>query len=133
MNRIDDRHGAPTPAFARLARPAARGAAAAGPWAGVLFATLAAEAAFAAAGSPGANGAGGLASEVTNLMETIRQAIYAVVSVLGTIALLWVTAQGFMGRKTWADVFESALWIFGAGGAVILATWIFSAGGKITL
>ncbi|MDO5151605.1 MAG: hypothetical protein Q4D76_19820, partial [Oscillospiraceae bacterium] len=67
-------------------------------------------------------------SNVTDMMVKVRTAIYGIVSILGTIALLWLFALGFMGRKQWSDVFESALWIFGAGGAIVLATWIFTAG-----
>lgn len=76
--------------------------------------------------------AGGLEGEVTTMMTTIRTSIYAIVGVLATIALLWQCAQGFMGRKTWGDVFEAMLWIFGAGAAIAFATWLFTKGGSIS-
>lgn len=37
-----------------------------------------------------------------------------------------------MGRKTWGDIFESCLWILGAGAGVALATWIFTRGQSLT-
>lgn len=82
--------------------------------------------------TPLALAAGGLETEVTGMMETIRTSIYAIVGVLATIALLWQCAQGFMGRKTWGDVFEAMLWIFGAGAAIAFATWLFTKGGSIS-
>lgn len=84
------------------------------------------------AGSSFAAGGGGL-SAITGIMENLRSVIYTIVSVLSTIAFIWVCAQGFMGRKSWAEVFELCLWIFGAGGGIALATWIFSQGGSISL
>lgn len=71
--------------------------------------------------------AGGLEAATTQL-KSIAETIRIVVGIVATIALLWECAQGFMGRKTWGDVFGTCLWIFGAGAAFFLATWIFEAG-----
>lgn len=77
--------------------------------------------------------AGGLESEVTSMVTTIRTVIYIIVGGVATIALLWQCAQGFMGRKTWGDVFETMLWIFVSGGSIVLATWAFTTGGRISI
>lgn len=78
-----------------------------------------------------AGGEGGFQQEATSMLESLRGVIVAVVGVVATIALIWQFAQGFMGRKTWADIFEASLWILGAGAAVTLATWIFTKGQSI--
>ena len=77
--------------------------------------------------------AAGFEGEITSMITTIRNSIYAIVGVVATIALLWQMAQGFGGRKTWGDILETCLWIVGAGGAVVLATWLFTKGGSMTI
>ncbi len=77
-------------------------------------------------------GLGGLEESTTNLLTTVRTVITAVVGIAATITLTWQLAQGFMGRKTWGDIFESCLWILGAGAGVALATWIFTRGQSLT-
>ncbi|PZO92992.1 MAG: hypothetical protein DI620_03720 [Haemophilus parainfluenzae] len=77
-------------------------------------------------------GLGGLEESTTSLLTTVRTVIIAVVGIVATIALTWQLAQGFMGRKTWGDIFESCLWILGAGAGVALATWIFTRGQSLT-
>lgn len=74
----------------------------------------------------------GFASEAGTMIESIRDGIYLVVGILACIALLWCLFQGFAGRKTWGDVLEMSLWIFGAGAAITAATWIFTSGGSIS-
>ncbi|CAM5186789.1 hypothetical protein OURE66S_01256 [Oligella ureolytica] len=74
----------------------------------------------------------GFASEAESMLENIALGIHIIVGVVATIALLWTFAEGFMGRKTWADVFTQAAWIIGAGAAISLATWIFTSGQGIS-
>lgn len=74
----------------------------------------------------------GFANEAGSMIESIRDGIYLVVGLLACIALLWCLFQGFAGRKTWGDVLEMSLWIFGAGAAITAATWIFTSGGSIS-
>ncbi len=76
--------------------------------------------------------AAGFASEAKSMVESIRDGIYIVVGIVATVALLWQFAQGFMGRKTWGDVLEIAMWIVGAGAATVLATWLFTKGGSMS-
>lgn len=76
--------------------------------------------------------AAGFEAEATTMITNIRQGIYTIVGVIATIALLWQFAQGWMGRKTWGDILETAMWIVGAGAGVALATWLFTNGGKMT-
>lgn len=75
---------------------------------------------------------GGFANQAKTMMENIRDGIVIIVGVVATIALLWQLAEGFMGRKTWGDVLNACLWIFGAGAAVAAATWVFTAGQGIS-
>ncbi|WP_300647917.1 TrbC/VirB2 family protein [Paenalcaligenes sp.] len=75
---------------------------------------------------------GGFANQAKSMMENIRDGIVIIVGVVATIALLWQLAEGFMGRKTWGDVLNAGLWIFGAGAAVAAATWVFTAGQGIS-
>ena len=77
--------------------------------------------------------AAGFEGEVTSMMVTVRNGIYAVVGTVATICLLWQFAQGFMGRKTWGDILETALWIVGAGAAIVIATWLFTKGGSMSI
>ncbi len=74
----------------------------------------------------------GFANEADSMVTNVRDGIYLVVGSLAAIALLWCLAQGYMGRKTWGDVLEMGLWIFGAGAAITAATWIFTSGGSIS-
>ena len=76
--------------------------------------------------------AGGFAAQASTMLENVRDGIVIVVGVVATIALLWQLAEGFMGRKTWADVLTNCLWIFGAGAAVAAGTWIFTSGQSIS-
>lgn len=80
----------------------------------------------------GGGGLGGLEESTTSLLTTIRTVIIAVIGIVATIALTWQLAQGFLGRKTWGDIFESCLWILGAGAGVALATWIFTRGQSLS-
>jgi trbC/VIRB2 family len=64
--------------------------------------------------------AGGFSSEATTMITNIHTGIYTIVGVVATIALLWQMVQGFSGRKTWGDIFETCLWIVGAGAAIAL-------------
>ncbi|XVN73989.1 hypothetical protein AAEX37_01068 [Oligella sp. MSHR50489EDL] len=82
--------------------------------------------------SPAFADAGGFASEAKSMMTSIRDGLQIIVGVVATIALLWQFAEGFMGRKTWADVFITCAWIIGAAVAVALATWIFDKGQGIS-
>lgn len=74
----------------------------------------------------------GFAGEAGTMIQSIADGIYVVVGILATIGLLWCLFQGFAGRKTWGDVLEMSLWIFGAGAAMTAATWIFTSGGSIS-
>ena len=76
--------------------------------------------------------AAGFEGEATSMMTNIRTGIYAIVGVAATIGLVWQFAQGWMGRKTWGDILETAMWIVGAGAGVTLATWLFTNGGKMS-
>lgn len=76
--------------------------------------------------------AGGFSTEAKSMIDDIQKGIVIVVGAIACIALVWQLAQGFMGRKTWGDVFETSLWIFGAGAAVAAATWFFTSGQKIS-
>lgn len=78
------------------------------------------------------DGLGGLEESTTSLLTTVRTVIIAVIGIVATIALTWQLAQGFLGRKTWGDIFESCLWILGAGAGVSLATWIFTRGQSLS-
>ncbi|WP_434779051.1 TrbC/VirB2 family protein [Neisseria sp. Ec49-e6-T10] len=77
--------------------------------------------------------AAGFEGEVTSMIIMVRNGIYAVVGAVATIALLWQFAQGFMGRKTWGDILETALWIVGAGAGIVIATWLFTKGGSMSI
>ena len=77
--------------------------------------------------------ASGLQSQAEGLLKDIYAAIYAIVGIVATIALLWQCAQGFMGRKEWSEVFTACLWIFAAGGASVFATWLFESGSQVSL
>lgn len=79
-----------------------------------------------------AGGAGGFADEAKKMIENVRDGIVIIVGVVAMIALVWTLAQGFQGKKTWSDVLEMSLWIFGAGAAVAAATWFFTSGQRIT-
>ncbi|WP_028357653.1 TrbC/VirB2 family protein [Brackiella oedipodis] len=79
-----------------------------------------------------AAGGGGFASEVKSMMENIKTGLLSIIAVVATIALIWTFVEGFMGRKTWADVFTQCAWIIGAAAAGALATWVFDAGKKIS-
>lgn len=79
-----------------------------------------------------AQGAGGFASEAKSMMTSIRDGLQIIIGVVATIALLWQFAEGFMGRKTWGDVFITCAWIIGAAVAVALADWIFLRGQSVT-
>lgn len=74
----------------------------------------------------------GFGSAVSGKMTELREAILIVVGVVATIALLWQMAEGFMGKKTWPDVFQTCLWILGAGAAVAIANWVFTTGQGIS-
>lgn len=74
----------------------------------------------------------GFANEAGSMIENIRDGIYLVVGLLAGCSLLWCLFQGFAGRKTWGDVLEIGLWIFGAGAGITAATWIFTSGGSIS-
>lgn len=76
--------------------------------------------------------AGGFATEAKSMIDNVQKGIVIVVGAVACIALVWQLAQGFMGRKTWGDVFETSLWIFGAGAAVAAATWFFTSGQTIS-
>lgn len=76
--------------------------------------------------------AGGFATEAKSMIDNVQKGIVVVVGAVACIALVWQLAQGFMGRKTWGDVFETSLWIFGAGAAVAAATWFFTSGQTIS-
>jgi|LFRM01.1.fsa_nt_gb hypothetical protein len=75
---------------------------------------------------------GGFATEAKSMIDNVQKGIVIVVGAVACIALVWQLAQGFMGRKTWGDVFETSLWIFGAGAAVAAATWFFTSGQTIS-
>ncbi|MBK1781608.1 hypothetical protein JHL22_10290 [Advenella sp. WQ 585] len=77
-------------------------------------------------------GGGGFANEAKRMIENVRDGIVIIVGVVAMIALVWTMAQGFQGKKTWSDVLEMSLWIFGAGAAVLAATWFFTSGQKVT-
>lgn len=74
----------------------------------------------------------GFADEASTMIESIRDGIVIIIGIIATVALVWQLAEGFMGRKTWADIFATCLWIFGAGAAVVAATWIFTSGQSIS-
>lgn len=76
--------------------------------------------------------AAGFSEEASTMITNIRTGIYTIVGVVATIALLWQMVQGFSGRKTWGDIFETCLWIVGAGAAIALATWLFTKGGSMS-
>lgn len=78
-----------------------------------------------------AGGGGGFANEAKKMIENVRDGIVIIVGVVAMIALVWTLAQGFQGKKTWSDVLEMSLWIFGAGAAVAAAAWFFTSGQKI--
>lgn len=75
---------------------------------------------------------GGFATEAKSMIDNVQKGIVIVVGAVACIAIVWQLAQGFMGRKTWGDVFETSLWVFGAGAGVAAATWFFTSGQKIT-
>ena len=75
--------------------------------------------------------ADGFNGEVSSMAISVRTAIYTLVGVVATIALIWQAAQGFGGRKTWGDVLETCLWIVFAGGAIAIGTWLFTKGGSM--
>lgn len=75
---------------------------------------------------------GGFADKTGTMLKDIATGIQIVVGIVATIALMWQFAEGYMGRKTWADIFTTSAWIIGAGAAIVLATWIFDAGKTIT-
>ncbi len=76
--------------------------------------------------------AAGFESEASSMMTTIRTGIYTVVGLAATIGLVWQFAQGWMGRKSWGEIFETCGWIVGAGAAVALGTWLFTSGGNMS-
>lgn len=75
--------------------------------------------------------ADGFSGDVSSMAISVRTAIYTLVGVVATIALIWQAAQGFGGRKTWGDVLETCLWIVFAGAAIAIGTWLFSKGGSM--
>lgn len=75
---------------------------------------------------------GGFSSQASTVITNVRDAIVIVVGLVATIALTWQFAQGFMGRKTWGDIMETSLWIFGAGAGVAAAVWFFNIGKTVT-
>lgn len=75
--------------------------------------------------------ADGFSGEVSSMAISVRTAIYTLVGVVATIALVWQAAQGFGGRKTWGDVLETCLWIVFAGAAIAVGTWLFTKGGSM--
>lgn len=75
--------------------------------------------------------ADGFSSDVSSMAISVRTAIYTLVGVVATIALIWQAAQGFGGRKTWGDVLETCLWIVFAGAAIAVGTWLFTKGGSM--
>lgn len=77
--------------------------------------------------------AAGFEGEVTSMITTVRNSIYAIVGVIATVCLLWQFTQGFMGRKTWGDILETSLWIVGAGAAIVIGTWLFTKGGSMSI
>lgn len=79
-----------------------------------------------------AQSGGGFGTEAETMIKNIRNGIVIIVGVICTIALIWTFLQGVQGKKTWGDVLEISLWIFGAGAAVAAATWIFLSGQKIS-
>ncbi|MGB4882425.1 MAG: TrbC/VirB2 family protein [Neisseria sp.] len=76
--------------------------------------------------------AAGFEGEATSMMTNIRTGIYAIVGVAATIGLVWQFAQGWMGRKSWGEIFETCGWIVGAGAGIALATWLFTKGGGMS-
>lgn len=74
---------------------------------------------------------GGFSSGAEGMLKDVSLGIQIIVGVVATIALMWQFAEGYMGRKTWADIFTTSAWIIGAGAAIALATWIFTAGKDI--
>ena len=75
---------------------------------------------------------GGFAGTASSMLDDIALGIQIVVGVVATIALMCQFAEGYMCRKTWADIFTTSAWIIGAGAAINLAIWIFGAGQKIS-
>lgn len=87
---------------------------------------------FFVCGDAMAQAGGGFANEAKKMIENVRDGIVIIVGVVAMIALVWTLAQGFQGKKTWSDVLEMSLWIFGAGAAVAAAAWFFTSGQRIT-
>lgn len=75
---------------------------------------------------------GGFSKTASDMLDDIALGIQVVVGVVATIALMWQFAEGYMGRKTWADIFTTSAWIIGAGAAINLAVWIFTEGTMIS-
>lgn len=75
--------------------------------------------------------ADGFSGDVSSMAISVRTAIYTLVGVVATIALIWQAAQGVGGRKTWGDVLETCLWIVFAGAAIAIGTWLFTKGGSM--
>lgn len=75
---------------------------------------------------------GGFATGAEGMLKDVSLGIQIIVGVVATIALMWQFAEGYMGRKTWADIFTTSAWIIGAGAGIALATWIFTAGKDIS-
>lgn len=70
--------------------------------------------------------------EATQMATDIRSNIYAFIGVIAGIALLWCFFMGWSGRKTWADILDIALWIFGAAAAFSLAAFLWAKGGGVS-
>lgn len=75
---------------------------------------------------------GGFSAGAEGMLKDVRLGIQIIVGVVATIALMWQFAEGYMGRKTWADILTTSAWILGAGAGIALATWIFEAGIKMS-
>ncbi len=76
--------------------------------------------------------AAGFEGEATSMLTSIRTGIYAIVGLVAGIALVWGFFQGWSGRKSWGEIFETCGWIVGAGAGIALATWLFTKGGGMS-
>ncbi|WP_051940663.1 TrbC/VirB2 family protein [Stenoxybacter acetivorans] len=76
--------------------------------------------------------AAGLETEAKGMLTNISSALKIIIGVVAGISLMWQFAQGFMGRKEWADIFQTCAWIVGAACALALAEWLFKSGGAIS-
>ena len=75
--------------------------------------------------------AGGF-DDATNMATIIRNGVYAVVSILAGMVILWNCFEGMQHRKQWGDILITCLWAVATAASVAFTAYLFTKGQSMT-